>query len=91
MDRAWVYYYRITYAEKLEAAAVCALLGDHDALDFLTRYFDFYADNYALFPVEKLQTWKEKLFRPMAEVIANPNITAPSTIMCSIIMMRWRC
>ena len=46
---------------------------------------------HALFPAEKLQIWKEKLFRPMAEVIANPNITAPSTIMCSIIMMRWRC
>ncbi|MBO5220438.1 MAG: alginate lyase family protein, partial [Clostridia bacterium] len=113
VGRVWVYYYRITYAEKLEAAAVCALLGDHDALDFLTRYFDFYADTYAgfaphtgddcrpkepsklmpqlldeavwctyvlralypcraLFPAEKLQTWKEKLFRPMAEVIANP-------------------
>ncbi len=46
LDQAWVYYYRITYAKKLEAAAVCALLGDTDALDFMTRYFDFYAENY---------------------------------------------
>jgi hypothetical protein len=113
LDRAWVYYYRITYAEKLEAAAVCALLGDHDALDFLTRYFDFYADTYEgfaphmggdfrpqhpsklmpqlldeavwctyvlralypcreLFPAETLTRWRDRLFRPLVDVITKP-------------------
>lgn len=108
LDQAWVYYYRISLAEKLENAAVTALLGDADALAFLTRYFDFYAESYdgfelhpkapsklmpqlldeavwctyvlralypcrSLFAKEKLEYWHEKLFRPLAHVILEPN------------------
>ena len=38
-------------AEKLESVAVCALLGDQDALAFLERYFDFYAEHYEGFAI----------------------------------------
>ncbi|HJA91691.1 MAG TPA: alginate lyase family protein [Candidatus Eisenbergiella merdipullorum] len=51
LDEAWVYYYRITVASRLESSAVCALLGDEEALHFLERYFDFYADNYDGFAI----------------------------------------
>ena len=50
-DEAWVYYYRLLTAEKLESVAVCALLGDQDALAFLERYFDFYAEHYEGFAI----------------------------------------
>lgn len=50
-DEAWVYYYRMHAAAKLESAAVCALLGDAQALQFLERFFDFYADHYAGFAI----------------------------------------
>ena len=107
LDEAWVYYYRHHYAARLEAVAVTALLGDEEALAFLIRFFDFYADSYAgfaphvihpsklmpqlldeavwctyvlralypcrdLIPAEKLEDWKLRLFRPLAEVILDP-------------------
>ena len=50
-DEAWVYYYRSQAAGMLESAAVCALLGDGDALSFLARYFDFYAAHYDGFAI----------------------------------------
>jgi len=50
-DEAWVYYYRLHTAEMLESAAVCAILGDQEALAFLERYFDFYANHYAGFAI----------------------------------------
>ncbi len=50
-DEAWVYCYRLQAAEKLESVAVCALLGDQQALAFLERYFDFYAEHYAGFAI----------------------------------------
>ena len=50
-DEAWVYYYRLLVSEKLESVAVCALLGDQEALAFLERYFDFYAEHYAGFAI----------------------------------------
>lgn len=50
-DEAWVYYYRLLVSEKLESVAVCALLGDAEALSFLERYFDFYAEHYEGFPI----------------------------------------
>jgi len=46
LDAAWIYFYRLSMAEQLESAAVCAVMGDQDAVDFLERYFDFYADHY---------------------------------------------
>ena len=51
LDEAWVYYYRLLTAEKLESAAACALLGDQETLAFLERYFDFYAAHYAGFAI----------------------------------------
>jgi len=50
-DAAWVYYYRSHFGGMLLDVAVCALLGNEDALAFLIRYVDFYADHYAEFPV----------------------------------------
>ena len=50
-DEAWVYYYRLLAAEKLESVAVCALLGDAEAVSFLERFFDFYAGYYAGFAI----------------------------------------
>jgi len=50
-DEAWVYYYRLHAAEMLESVAVCAILGDVEALAFLERYFDFYANHYAGFAI----------------------------------------
>ena len=50
-DAAWVYYYRSHFGGMLADAAICALLGKEDALAFLIRYVDFYADHYAEFPV----------------------------------------
>lgn len=50
-DEAWVYYYRLQVSSMLESAAVCAVLGDEDALAFLTRYFDFYSAHYEGFAI----------------------------------------
>ena len=50
-DEAWVYYYRIHVSERLESAAICALLGDEEARGFLERYFDFYAAHYEGFAI----------------------------------------
>lgn len=50
-DEAWVYYYRLDASSRLESAAVCAVNGDAEALRFLERYFDFYADHYAGFAI----------------------------------------
>ena len=49
-DMAWVYYYRAEYAVFAESAALCAVLGDQEALAYLIRYIDFYADRYHEFP-----------------------------------------
>lgn len=50
-DEAWVYYYRFTYAQFAQSAALSALLGDSESLEYLLRYIDFYADRYDEFPV----------------------------------------
>ena len=58
---AWVFRYRQTCADALEAVAVCALLGDADALSFLIRYVDFYADRYEAFPMHGKNAGKGKV------------------------------
>ncbi len=50
-DEAWVYTYRYRSAAALESVAVCALLGEEAAYDYMTRFIDFYAVHYAEFPV----------------------------------------
>jgi len=50
-DGAWIYYWRERYAAMTESAAICALLGDGEALTYLIRFVDFYADHYLEFPV----------------------------------------
>lgn len=50
-DEAWVSCYRTMAATKLESVAICAVMGDAQALSFLERFFDFYADHYAGFAV----------------------------------------
>lgn len=49
LDTAWVYLWRIRCARMLESAAVCAVMGDEDAVDVVCRYVDFYAQNYESF------------------------------------------
>ena len=51
LDDAWIYCYRAHIAKILESAAACALMGEKAALKTLERFFDFYADHYAGFPV----------------------------------------
>lgn len=51
MDEAWVYFYRQDTAARLEAVAVCALQGNEEARSFMEAFFDFYAGNYAAFPL----------------------------------------
>ena len=51
LEQAWMYYYRIFVAENLESVAICALLGDESAKSFFEKYLDFFADNYAVFPI----------------------------------------
>ena len=51
LDEAWVYAYRTRLSEALPAASLYALLGDGEALDFVVRFVDFYAERYHLFPV----------------------------------------
>lgn len=55
-DDAWVYYYRYHYAKQAENVAVCAAMGDGEALDFLICYVDFYAQNYEGFPYHTKRT-----------------------------------
>jgi len=50
-DEAWVYYYRLSFAERLVDVALQARMGDAGALDCILRYLDFYAGYYASFPL----------------------------------------
>lgn len=50
-DEAWIYYYRLQVSTMLESVAICAVLGDEDAVLFLARYFDFYAAHYEGFAI----------------------------------------
>lgn len=60
-DEAWVYYYRERFGNYLQSCAVCALFGDKEALDFMSEYVDFYADNYEKFPVHGKHAGKGKI------------------------------
>lgn len=60
-DEAWVYYYRSKYGYLAHSSAVSALMGDTDALDFLIRYVDFYAENYSAFPIHGEHAGKGKV------------------------------
>lgn len=61
LDEAWVYYYRYRFGSTLSDAALCALLGDEKALDFLISYIDFYAAHYEEFPVHGDHAGKGKI------------------------------
>lgn len=50
-DEAWVYSYRSYFAGCMFSAAICTILGDDDALAYMIRYMDFYAEHYDRFPV----------------------------------------
>ena len=58
LNAAWIYFYRLHIAEQLESAAVCAVLGDEEAIRFLERYFDFYADHYESFELRGHESGK---------------------------------
>ena len=60
-DEAWVYFYRSRYGALTYASAVSAIMGDTEALDFLIRYLDFYADNYEKFEVHGKHAGKGKI------------------------------
>jgi len=60
-DAAWVYKYRFHYGQLLQSAAVCAVLGDADALAFIIRYMDFYAEHYVGFEVHGKHAGKGKV------------------------------
>ncbi|MBQ4043611.1 MAG: heparinase II/III family protein [Clostridia bacterium] len=60
-DEAWVYSYRQVYANYMEALAAAALDGNPDAIPFMQRYLDFYADHYAEFPVHGRWAGKGKI------------------------------
>ncbi|MBQ2957371.1 MAG: GNAT family N-acetyltransferase, partial [Clostridia bacterium] len=52
LDEAWVYYYRYDSAhDLLSSALIYHMNGDQGALDYIIRYVDFYAANYADLPV----------------------------------------
>lgn len=55
---AWVYYNRTKAAADLESAAVCALLGDVSAENFIADFIDFYAKHYESFPIHGLSGGK---------------------------------
>lgn len=60
-DAAWVYKYRFHYGQMTQSFAICAILGDKDALDFLIRYVDFYAEHYVGFEVHGKHAGKGKV------------------------------
>ena len=60
-DEAWVYIYRQRYADYMEALAAAALDENPDAIPFMERYLDFYADHYAEFPVHGRWAGKGKI------------------------------
>lgn len=60
-DEAWVYFYRQMYANKIESLAAAALDGSEEALAFIKRYLDFYADHYEEFPVHGRWAGKGKI------------------------------
>lgn len=61
LDAAWVYSYRQKMANRLSAAALFACLGDGEALAFVEKFVDFYAENYHLFPVHGLHAGRGKI------------------------------
>jgi len=60
-DAAWIYQYRSFYGQLIQSAAVCAILGDTDATEYIIRYLDFYAENYAGFEVHGKHAGKGKI------------------------------
>ena len=60
-DEAWVYYYRTRFGSYMNSCAVSALFGDTEAVDYMIRYMDFYADNYEKFPVHGKHAGKGKI------------------------------
>ena len=61
LDAAWIWIYRMTMARSLASASLFALLGEEEALSFLIKFVDFYADHYHLFPVHGLHAGKGKI------------------------------
>ncbi len=51
LEEAWVFYMRNYSSLSLRSAAVCAVLGDKNAADFIQRYLDFYAENYKYYEI----------------------------------------
>ena len=51
LEEAWVFYMRHYSSMYLRSAAVCAVLGDEEAKEFIQKYLDFYAENYVYYEI----------------------------------------